>query len=67
MKVLIAEDDPVSGLVLERTLQQWGYEIIRAKDGEEAWEMYSVEPVPARYYRLDDATRRWVGALPPHS
>ena len=46
MKVLIAEDDPVSGLVLERTLQRWGYEIIRAKDGEEAWEMYSVEPYP---------------------
>ena len=46
MKVLIAEDDPVSGLVLERTLQRWGYEIIRAKDGEEAWNLYSKEPFP---------------------
>jgi two-component system, cell cycle response regulator len=46
MKVLIAEDDPISGLVLERTLQRWGYEIIRAKDGEEAWELYSAEPYP---------------------
>jgi two-component system, cell cycle response regulator len=46
MKVLIAEDDPVSGLVLERTLQRWGYEIVRTNDGEEAWERYSEEPFP---------------------
>ena len=50
MKVLIAEDDPVSGLVLERTLQRWGYEIIRAKDGEEAWEMLFRRTITARYY-----------------
>ncbi len=46
MKVLIAEDDPVSGLVLERTLQRWGYEIARANDGEQAWELYAAEPFP---------------------
>ena len=45
MRVLIVEDDPVSGLVLERTLQRWGYEVIKAKDGEEAWKKYQVAPV----------------------
>jgi diguanylate cyclase (GGDEF)-like protein len=45
MKVLIAEDDMVSGLVLERTLQRWGYEVIKAKNGVEAWERFQAEPV----------------------
>ena len=45
MKVLIAEDDMVSGLVLERTLQRWGYEVIKTKNGEEAWEKFQAEPV----------------------
>ena len=45
MRVLIVEDDPVSGLVLERTLQRWGYEVIKAKDGEEAWGKYQAAPV----------------------
>lgn len=46
MKVLIAEDDAVSGLILERTLTRWGYEVIRARNGEEAWEKFQAEPVP---------------------
>ena len=45
MKVLIAEDDAVSGLVLERTLQRWGYEVIKTKNGKEAWERFQAEPV----------------------
>lgn len=45
MKILIAEDDPVSCLVLERTLQRWGYEVIKTKNGEEAWEQYQADPV----------------------
>ncbi len=45
MKVLIAEDDMVSGLVLERTLQRWGYEVIKTKNGVEAWEQFQAEPV----------------------
>jgi two-component system cell cycle response regulator len=46
MKVLIAEDDMVSGLVLERTLQRWGYDVIKTKNGEEAWAQFQAEPVP---------------------
>ena len=45
MKVLIAEDDMVSGLVLERTLQRWGYEVIKTKNGKEAWAQFQAEPV----------------------
>jgi sigma-B regulation protein RsbU (phosphoserine phosphatase) len=38
MKILIAEDDPVSRCFLEVTLVKWGYEVIVASDGNEAWE-----------------------------
>src|SRR5881628_4071029 len=38
MKILIAEDDPVSRCFLEVTLVKWGYEVIATSDGNEAWE-----------------------------
>ncbi|MGH9376652.1 MAG: GGDEF domain-containing protein [Terriglobia bacterium] len=37
MRILIAEDDPVSRRILEAHLTKWGYEIIIARDGLEAW------------------------------
>ena len=37
MKILIAEDDPVSRRVLEATLAKFGYEVVVAADGAEAW------------------------------
>jgi len=37
MKVLIAEDDSISRRILEATLTKWGYDVIIASDGEEAW------------------------------
>lgn len=40
MNILIAEDDPVSRRLLQRTLENWGNTVIVAKDGEEAWSMY---------------------------
>lgn len=36
MKILIAEDDPVSRRVLEATLVKWGYEVVVTYDGVEA-------------------------------
>ncbi|MBU0767802.1 MAG: diguanylate cyclase [Proteobacteria bacterium] len=39
MKVLIAEDDPISRRVLEANLLEWGYEVMVASDGGEAWEI----------------------------
>jgi PAS domain S-box-containing protein len=39
MKVLIAEDDAASRIVLERYLKDWGYEVLTAQNGKEAWEI----------------------------
>lgn len=36
MKLLLAEDDRASRLILARTLERWGYEVIAAHDGAEA-------------------------------
>ena len=38
MKILIAEDDPTFRHLLEETLARWGYEVIVARDGNEAWQ-----------------------------
>jgi two-component system, cell cycle response regulator len=38
MRVLVADDDPTSRLVLQRTMVKWGYEVIAVRDGDEAWE-----------------------------
>ncbi len=39
MNVLIAEDDIISCRALEKNLQDWGYEVLVTKNGEEAWEI----------------------------
>jgi phosphoserine phosphatase RsbU/P len=39
-QVLIADDDPISRRLLERTLQQWGYGVTTARDGAEAWRLF---------------------------
>ena len=38
MRVLVAEDDPTSRLVLQRSMAKWGYEVLAVCDGNEAWE-----------------------------
>lgn len=40
MKILIADDDPVSRKLISRNLDNWGYEVIVASDGGEAWEIF---------------------------
>ena len=37
MKALIAEDDSISRRMLEAFLVKWGYEVMAATEGEEAW------------------------------
>jgi len=39
MKILIAEDDSISCQALENNLKEWGYDVISAKDGNQAWEI----------------------------
>lgn len=46
MRVLIADDDPVSRRVLEAFLTRWGYEVRRAETGAEALEMLSANDAP---------------------
>ncbi len=38
MEILIAEDDPVSRRILERTLIKWGYDVLVTEDGNQAWD-----------------------------
>lgn len=46
MEILIAEDDAVSRRVLELCLTRWGYEVIIATDGDEAFKVLSREQRP---------------------
>ncbi|HEV7745513.1 MAG TPA: response regulator transcription factor [Pyrinomonadaceae bacterium] len=47
MKILIAEDDPVSRRVLEATLLKWGYEVLVATNGADAWEILQGDDAPS--------------------
>ncbi len=40
MKILVAEDDPISGVVLTKSLRKIGHEVITADDGKAAWYSY---------------------------
>lgn len=46
MKILIAEDDPVSRRLLEAKLIKWGYEVLVTCDGGEAWTALQEEDAP---------------------
>jgi CheY-like chemotaxis protein len=45
MKILIAEDDPVSVQILRITLQHYGHEVITTASGTAAWEAFDRDPV----------------------
>ncbi|WP_286846451.1 MULTISPECIES: GGDEF domain-containing response regulator [Aminobacterium] len=46
MKVLVAEDDVTSRFMLQSLLQKWGYEVLTAADGDEAWHILTGEEAP---------------------
>jgi two-component system cell cycle response regulator len=46
VKILIAEDDVTSRLLLRRVLESWGYEVMVAKDGAEAWQALQAGDAP---------------------
>ena len=47
MRILIADDERVSTLMLGRTLEQWGFEVVVAHDGAEAWDHIVSDQPPA--------------------
>ncbi len=46
MKILIAEDDPVSRRLLEVFLCKWGYDVVVTCDGSEAWDVLQRPDAP---------------------
>ncbi|MBA3243264.1 MAG: response regulator transcription factor [Acidobacteria bacterium] len=46
MRILIAEDDPMSRRLLDITLNKWGYGVVATCDGTQAWEAMQQEDAP---------------------
>ena len=46
MKILIAEDDPVSNEMLGFLLKQWGYQVVTTRNGVEAWQALQANDAP---------------------
>jgi phosphoserine phosphatase RsbU/P len=46
MRVLIAEDEPLTRHLLVRTLEGWGYTVVAARDGDEAWHLFEASDFP---------------------
>ncbi len=46
MKVLIAEDDRVSRRLLQSLLEKWGYRVVAAPDGADAWRRFEGDEFP---------------------
>src|SRR3954464_10516065 len=46
MRILIADDSVVSRHLLDATLRRWGYDVVIACDGNEAWRILEAEDAP---------------------
>jgi PleD family two-component response regulator len=46
IRILVADDDPPSRMLLQASLTQWGYKVTEASDGEEAWRVMQEEDPP---------------------
>jgi CheY-like chemotaxis protein len=46
MKILVADDDAISRFMLETALSMWGYSVVTARDGREAWEILQSKDAP---------------------
>jgi phosphoserine phosphatase RsbU/P len=47
VKILIADDDRMTRRLLESTLSGWGYDVVAASDGAQAWKILEDESPPA--------------------
>ena len=52
MKVLIADDSATSRMLLRSSLQRWGYEVVLAENGAQAWDLLA-QPDPPSMAILD--------------
>jgi len=46
MKVLIADDDPIWRVLLKQNVQKWGFEVIVAENGRQAWDILQKHEAP---------------------
>jgi two-component system, cell cycle response regulator len=46
MKILAAEDNPISQSMLRSMLTKWGYEVVATGDGDEAWRILQSKEAP---------------------
>ena len=46
MRILIAEDEPIPRLLLSTALAEWGYEVVTAEDGDQAWQALQAPDAP---------------------
>lgn len=46
MKLLVADDSRVSRMMLSAITKKWGYEVILAEDGEQAWQIMQADDAP---------------------
>ena len=47
MRVLAADDNPISQTVLRSMLVKWGYEVVTACDGDQAWQTLQSPQAPS--------------------
>jgi C4-dicarboxylate-specific signal transduction histidine kinase len=46
IKVLIADDRPTTRYMLKKNISDWGYEVVEAIDGDQAWHLLQKKPYP---------------------
>ena len=46
-RILIAEDDKMTRIILRQQLKKWGYDILEAENGQQAYEILSVDNPPS--------------------
>ena len=63
MKILIAEDDAISRRLLETILRKWGYDVVVAYDGGQAWEELQKEDAPTLIFKGGTSLSKAFGAI----
>ena len=53
MRILIADDDRMSTMMLDRTLEEWGFEVIVVHDGAALFVVHRVEEADDRALDLE--------------